>query len=149
MQRFVSPNQDFIKEMVSANLAGGGMPLNLRHLPRSVLEKICHHSLMAAVLKEDPPTLDISVGPDDDYHHAIRGVSSITPQMAYIYYQADDDWFSFQLTATPGEGFDLSIFKLVNDAADEWEALDGDNNEDDLERFSEIAQDGLRYLEII
>ncbi|MBU6232349.1 hypothetical protein KGP36_06980 [Patescibacteria group bacterium] len=146
MIKFTPPNPAFLSEMVQSNVASHKTPLNFDHVPRSVLSKIVHHVTICSLLGEAPPKIDISVGPDEEYHHQIQGIASVTPQVASIFYQQESDWYSVILTVGQMADFELIVARLIDDQSGEWEPL---TFAEDAETLQALSVDALAYLGLV
>lgn len=147
MRGFTPPTREMVLEMVENNVVRNHTPLDFSSIPRSVLEKIVHHGALTSLLGEPPPKIGISVGPDEEYHHEIQGVASISPESANIFYRHGEDWYS--ITLDGGEGiFELVGLKLKDDTTDDWEILDFED-EQEAEIIQMLSLDSLQYLGLL
>lgn len=147
MHHFSPPSELFVAEMIQTNLAADKPSLDLSKVPHSVLAKVVHCVIQRNLVDDSAPKVEISVGPDQFYHHEIKGISIVTPSQAQVFYEHDGDWFSVMLLLT-GADHEIFVVKLVDDAEDEWDMLDP-NEAPDFVLHHRMCADALAYLGVL
>lgn len=145
MQGFQTPSEEFLQEMMDYNAVHRQSAIDLSGVPRSILSKIVHGSIMRSLRGLELPRVEISLGPDENYHHSVYGISSLTHDVANVFYKDGDGWLAVAVVQVTPTSEQVFISRLVDDATDEWELLDIEE-EEEMELFSSFYADAVSYL---